>query len=165
MLGVDATDSNQVAIKVFKPNPNTGLLDHGIKAVYQNEARAMQKLAGQENVVRMIDHGRGCVEEDGAKEQVYYIVMEYLPNGVLLDIITKADRFTEPIARTYFKQILTAMKSFHDNGLAHRDLKPENLMIDQNYNLKLIDFGLSVPLDNEEKHQKKLGTTGYQAPE
>jgi len=64
----------------------------------------MQKLAEQENVVRMIDHGHDYrVEEGGAKEQVYYIVMEYLPNGDLLDIITKADRFTEPIARTYFK--------------------------------------------------------------
>jgi len=57
------------------------------------------------------------------------------------------------------------MKSFHTNGLAHRDLKPENLMIDQNHNLKLIDFGLSVPLDNEVEHLKRSGTRGYQAPE
>lgn len=46
-------------------------------------------------------------------------------------------------SRRIFKQILSAMAYCHENNIVHRDIKHENILLDQNNNVKLIDFGLS----------------------
>ena len=60
------------------------------------------------------------------------------------------------------------MKYIHDNGLTHRDLKPENLMLDNNFVLKIADFGFAGPLagrDGGGTLSTNLGTLNYMAPE
>ena len=52
------------------------------------------------------------------------------------------DRLGEEEARIFFRQIVSAVAYIHNQGYAHRDLKPENLLLDEEQNLKLIDFGL-----------------------
>ncbi|KAM7076526.1 maternal embryonic leucine zipper kinase isoform 5-T9 [Ciconia maguari] len=71
-----------------------------------------------------------------------FMVLEYCPGGELFDYIISKDRLSEEEARVFFRQIVSAIAYVHSQGYAHRDLKPENLLIDEEHNLKLIDFGL-----------------------
>ncbi|XP_072716930.1 maternal embryonic leucine zipper kinase-like isoform X10 [Ciconia boyciana] len=71
-----------------------------------------------------------------------FMVLEYCPGGELFDYIIAKDRLSEDEARVFFRQIVSAIAYVHSQGYAHRDLKPENLLIDEEHNLKLIDFGL-----------------------
>ncbi|XP_029466760.1 maternal embryonic leucine zipper kinase-like isoform X1 [Rhinatrema bivittatum] len=71
-----------------------------------------------------------------------FMILEYCPGGELFDYIIAKDRLMEDEARIFFRQIVSAVAYVHSRGYAHRDLKPENLLIDEDQNLKLIDFGL-----------------------
>uniref|UniRef100_A0A671M8Z4 non-specific serine/threonine protein kinase n=1 Tax=Sinocyclocheilus anshuiensis TaxID=1608454 RepID=A0A671M8Z4_9TELE len=70
------------------------------------------------------------------------MVLEYCPGGELFDYIIAKDRLSEEETRVFFRQIISALAYVHSQGYAHRDLKPENLLIGEDHNLKLIDFGL-----------------------
>ena len=69
-------------------------------------------------------------------------LLQYCPNGELFDYIVSKDKLAETEARHLFRQIVSAVAFIHENGYAHRDLKPENLLLDEEQNIKLIDFGL-----------------------
>lgn len=83
--------------------------------------------------------------------------------------------FTEPDigmpiwkAQKYFRQLISGVEYLHSRGVAHRDLKPENLLLDDNDNLKISDFGLATIYRMQGKErllEKKCGTLPYVAPE
>ena len=73
-----------------------------------------------------------------------FIVLELIAGGELFDKIVSEGRFDEPTARFYFRQLIRGVKYCHNQGVCHRDLKPENLLLDNNGDLKISDFGLSA---------------------
>ena len=73
----------------------------------------------------------------------YYIIMEYCEGGELFDYIVEKERLDEFESSIFFYQFINALDYIHSKGVAHRDLKPENLLLSQNKNIKIIDFGLS----------------------
>lgn len=86
----------------------------------------------------------------------------------MFNLIAQTGRFEERLARHYFKKIINAVAVCHQSGVTHRDLKAENIMLDQAWNLKIIDFGLSAPTEGRDGSgylKTKLGTFGYMAPE
>ncbi|XP_072716922.1 maternal embryonic leucine zipper kinase-like isoform X3 [Ciconia boyciana] len=96
-----------------------------------------------------------------------FMVLEYCPGGELFDYIIAKDRLSEDEARVFFRQIVSAIAYVHSQGYAHRDLKPENLLIDEEHNLKLIDFGLCAkPKGGLDYHLNTCcGSPAYAAPE
>ncbi|OHS95909.1 hypothetical protein TRFO_37983 [Tritrichomonas foetus] len=97
----------------------------------------------------------------------YYIIMEYVENGSLLNFINTHENTPEEIGRHYFCQLVCALDYLHNSKLIiHRDIKPENVLIDRNNNIRLIDFGNSFeynrmnPTSNE-----ACGSTAYSSPE
>ncbi|XP_076929245.1 CBL-interacting serine/threonine-protein kinase 10-like [Bidens hawaiensis] len=96
-----------------------------------------------------------------------YFALEYAKGGELFDKVANG-KLKEQTARKYFQQLINAVDFCHSRGVYHRDLKPENLLLDENDNLKVSDFGLSALA--ESKRQDGLlhttcGTPAYVAPE
>ncbi|KAJ8533894.1 hypothetical protein K7X08_007218 [Anisodus acutangulus] len=100
------------------------------------------------------------------KTKIYY-VMEFAKGGELFTKVTKG-RFSEDLSRRYFQQIISAVDYFHSRGMYHRDLKLENLLLDENWDLKVTDFGLSAVSDQIRPDgllHTLCGTPAYVAPE
>ncbi|KAA8517521.1 hypothetical protein F0562_017849 [Nyssa sinensis] len=96
-----------------------------------------------------------------------YCVMELAKRGELFAKVSKG-RFSEDLCRRFFQQLISAVGYCHSLGVFHRDLKPENLLLDENWNLKVTDFGLSA-VKNQIRPDGLLhtlcGTPAYVAPE
>jgi tRNA A-37 threonylcarbamoyl transferase component Bud32 len=91
-----------------------------------------------------------------------HIIMDYLPGGCLLDLITQQGRFSVDAARLYTAELSLAMSYLHSQGVLHRDIKPENILVDAGGHIQLTDFGTArIGL---EAHTF-AGTAYYQAPE
>mmetsp|Transcript_45832 Transcript_45832/g.90289 ORF Transcript_45832/g.90289 Transcript_45832/m.90289 type:complete len:351 (-) Transcript_45832:1412-2464(-) len=75
------------------------------------------------------------------------LAQEICPGGELFSVLMHAGAFPEDIARHYFKQLVEGLEYIHSQGVFHRDLKPENLVLDSNFVLKLIDFGLAATVE------------------
>ena len=97
-------------------------------------------------------------------EKNYNMIMDYIPNGTLFSLIQKLHGLKENDAFKYFIQVASAIQFLHYNGLAHRDIKPENILIDDNKNIKLCDFGWCVDISKGER-VTFCGTYEYMAPE
>jgi len=106
-----------------------------------------------------------CTVEDSKN---YYILMEYL-SGKNLEKIFREDynKITFNDIKFILYQIFSALSYIHSKNIVHRDIKPANLICIKNngkFDLKLIDFGLSVNLDKRGKHQV-AGSLAYLSPE
>ncbi|XP_041024817.1 CBL-interacting protein kinase 2-like [Juglans microcarpa x Juglans regia] len=120
------------------------------------------------SVMRLVRHPNvvELYEVMASKAKIYF-VMEYAKGGELFSKVAKG-KLKEDVARRYFQQLISAVDYCHSRGVFHRDLKPENLLLDENGNLKVSDFGLSAL--SESKRQDGLlhttcGTPAYVAPE
>ncbi|KAF8776369.1 hypothetical protein HU200_003602 [Digitaria exilis] len=149
------TSAQAVAIKVIDKDKITKV---GLIVQIKREISIM-RLVRHPNVLQLY-------EVLASKSKIYF-VLEYAKGGELFNKISKG-KFSEDVARRYFHQLISAVDYCHSRGVYHRDLKPENLLLDDNDNLKVSDFGLSALA--ESKRQDGLlhttcGTPAYVAPE
>ena len=97
-----------------------------------------------------------------------YMVMEWC-EGRLLRKILDEGRISQDRAIRIAIEVLKALDYIHANGVVHRDLKPENIMVDDNDNIKLIDFGIASDSASRRltyaNFTATLGTPNYIAPE
>ncbi|XP_075946831.1 maternal embryonic leucine zipper kinase [Anarhichas minor] len=152
-LGRHILSGEKVAIKIM----NKKDLGDDLPRV-QVEIEAMKNLSHQ-HVCRLYQ-----VIETSTQ---IFMVLEYCPGGELFDYIIAKDRLSEEETRVFFRQIVSAMAYVHSQGYAHRDLKPENLLIDEDHNLKLIDFGLCAKPKGGLGYELMTccGSPAYAAPE
>ncbi|KAF3922464.1 hypothetical protein AA313_de0207500 [Arthrobotrys entomopaga] len=92
------------------------------------------------------------------------MVIEYA-GGELFDYIVKHGRMDETQSRRFFQQIICAVEYCHIHKIVHRDLKPENLLLDDNLNVKIADFGLSNIMTDGNFLKTSCGSPNYAAPE
>ena len=100
-------------------------------------------------------------------QKVYYEIEDLAENGELFNYIYELKRgFTEQIAAKIFLNILKSVNLLHKRGIIHGDIKPENILIGNDFNTRLIDFGFSQKVeDNDYTIYSSLGTDTYCAPE
>ncbi|KAK6265726.1 hypothetical protein QUC31_016563 [Theobroma cacao] len=148
--------NNVVAIKIID---KTKTVDAAMEPRIIREVAAMCRLQQHPNILK--------IHEVMASKTKIYLVMELASGGELFAKVLRRGRLAEPAVRRYFSQLISALHFCHQNGVAHRDVKPQNLLLDQNGNLKVSDFGLSAlpeQLNNGLLHTA-CGTPAYTAPE
>ena len=92
------------------------------------------------------------------------MVLEYA-GGELFDYIVQNGKMPEDKARKFFQQIVCAVEYCHRHKIVHRDLKPENLLLDEQLNVKIADFGLSNIMTDGNFLKTSCGSPNYAAPE
>lgn len=107
---------------------------------FVKEARNIAKLK-HVNIVSIID----IFEENNTA----YYVMDYLEGGSLSDLISREGALDEATAVRYISQVASALDHLHSKKMMHLDVKPANILIDNEGNAVLIDFGLSKQYDSE----------------
>jgi serine/threonine-protein kinase Chk2 len=114
-------------------------------------------------------------------EHSLYLVLECADGGELFDMIVTDGRFSEPVAKVYFLQMLNAVKYLHSIQITHRDLKPENILVGHRVEnvsnkdsetvanhhriIKIADMGLSKDETDNTVLKSFVGTPQYIAPE
>jgi len=78
-----------------------------------------------------------------------YLIMEYVPGGDMLTMLTREERLGEDFARFYIAELIVAVDALHVEGIIHRDLKPDNVLFGSGGHVRLSDFGLSKVLYDE----------------
>ncbi|XP_061365284.1 CBL-interacting serine/threonine-protein kinase 5-like [Gastrolobium bilobum] len=128
----------------------------------------MEQIKREISVMRLVKHPNIVeLKEVMATKTKIFVVMEYVRGGELFAKVSKG-KLKEDLARKYFQQLISAVDYCHSRGVSHRDLKPENLLLDENEDLKISDFGLSA-LPEQLRYDGLLhtqcGTPAYVAPE
>ena len=121
------------------------------KEKFLKEARHIAKL-NHPNIVSIID----VFEENGTA----YYAMEFAEGGSLADKVEREGCLSEEVATRYILQVANALKYIHERHMNHLDVKPGNIMLNENDNVILIDFGLSKQYDVSTGHQTSTTPVG-----
>ena len=151
-LGEHIYLKTRAAIKML----HTRLTQQALQA-FLDEARTIANLK-HHNIVQVLEFG---VEKDAP-----FLVMTYAPNGTLRQRHPQGSRLSAAQVASYVGQVAAALQYAHGNKVIHRDVKPENMLIGQNGEILLSDFGIAVVAQSSRYTGQEVGgTAAYMAPE
>merc|ERR1712195_151651 len=154
----------QVALKLLREEFLQRDTD-SIKAVEQ-EIQILQGLK-HDYIVNIEGWGSdGKVIKPSGREinNLVYILLEYIPGGLLFDVCQTLGGMGEENGKFFLSQMLDVLEYMHGKGVVHRDLKLENILVDDDMNLKVADFGFAT-FRKIDKLKSYRGTMTYMAPE
>ncbi|XP_066516019.1 serine/threonine-protein kinase SIK1-like [Hoplias malabaricus] len=126
----------------------------------------LEKLNREVQIMKLLNHPHIIkLYQVMETKDMLYIVTEYAKNGEMFDYLASNGRLSEEEARRTFWQILKAVEYCHRHRIVHRDLKAENLLLDDNMNIKLADFGFGNFYMPGETLSTWCGSPPYAAPE
>jgi len=151
----DKKIKEEVALKLIKPEVAS---DKKTIERFSNELKMARKIAHR-NVCRMYDLG----EEKGT----HYITMEYVPGEDLKRLIKKVGQFSAGKTIFMARQVCDGLAEAHRLGVVHRDLKPQNIMVDEDGNARIMDFGIARTVKGKGLTGAgvMVGTPEYMSPE
>ncbi len=152
-LGEHIYLKTQAAIKLLQARLAQDDLETFLK-----EARAVSGLV-HPHIIRVL--------EFGVENTTPFLVMDYAPNGTLRQRHPKGTRLPPAAIVPYLKQVAAALQYAHDRRIIHRDVKPENMLLSQNNEVLLSDFGIALVAQSSryQQTQEVAGTIAYMAPE
>ena len=124
---------------------------------FKREAKILARL-DHPNIIKILDFG-------SSKEQ-FYISFEYFDSTDLRTFINKTS-LDEQQKHDILIQIARGLSAAHQASIIHRDIKPENILINNNKQVKIADFGLAISIDENLLTRKStiVGTPAYMSPE
>jgi tRNA A-37 threonylcarbamoyl transferase component Bud32 len=145
------------AVKVIRPE---FVSETGFKERFQREAQAVAALR-HPNIVQMHDFG--------VQDNLYYMVMEFIEGQDLKSYLTQHGQI-RPFSQVMpiIEPVASALGYAHQRGVVHRDIKPANIMLTQENQVILTDFGIAKMLALEERMTQTgmgIGTPAYMSPE
>ena len=163
--GVDLRLGRKVAIKLLKSDLAN---DESFESRFAQEAQASAKMA-HPTIVRIYDAGEEISSDtNGNQRKTPFIVMEYVKGKLLRDLMHER-RLTLAEAVGYAKQVLTALEYSHKAGIIHRDIKASNIMVTDEGQVKVMDFGIARAISDSSATQAHtsgiVGTAQYFSPE
>jgi serine/threonine protein kinase len=152
-LGEHVDRGTQVAVKIL----HTSLSGEAARA-FQREAQIIAGLT-HPHIIRILDF---AIQDDRP-----FLVLEYAPNGSLRQRHPRDTQVPLPVVVEYVSQIASALQYAHERKLIHRDVKPGNMLVGQNGNILLSDFGIATVAHSTASMntQEAQGTLAYMAPE
>jgi TolB-like protein/Flp pilus assembly protein TadD/tRNA A-37 threonylcarbamoyl transferase component Bud32 len=151
----DKKVKEEVALKLLKPDITT---DKETIERFSNELKFARKVSHR-NVCRMYDLSE--------LEGTFYITMEYVPGEDLKGTIRRVGPIGAGKAISIAKQVCEGLIEAHRLGVVHRDLKPQNIMVDEEGNARIMDFGIARSLKTKgiTGPGMMIGTPEYMSPE
>jgi serine/threonine protein kinase len=149
-----------VAIKTFSALDPNSAESQSFRELFAQEARAAGRLM-HPGIVAIYDRG------EEPETQTPYIVMEYVAGQPLSKLLSASSaRMEESFALRIAKEIAEALAYAHEKGVVHRDVKPSNILLTEEGNAKITDFGIAR-LDSSTPNVQGdiLGTPAYMSPE
>ena len=154
--GTDLRTGQTVAIKI--PHPEM-----------ECDPIFFERFQREEEIGKKLNHPGVMKVFPNSERHDPYIVMEWVPGRLLREIINENRKMPPDRAIKLVELICKALDHIHSHGVIHRDLKPENIMVDENDNIKIIDFGISANSGSRRitfaKLSDTMGTPDYISPE
>jgi serine/threonine protein kinase len=130
------------------------------------DPKTLQQLMHEAEVLRFLRHPHIVEQRESFSfEGHFFIVMEYVSGGELVSYLSDFEATDPAVRRRIFMQLCSAMNYLHCHGIVHRDLKPHNILLDENLNVKLCDFGFSRHTEPDALLTTPCGSPDYVAPE
>ena len=145
-----------VAVKVLRQEL---MHDPDLVRRFKNESKAIS-LLNHPNIVKVYDVS--------VSDHLQYIVMEYVDGMTLREYLNeRGGKLTNRETVHFISQILKALDHAHRNGVVHRDIKPQNIMLLDNGQLRMMDFGIAriSRAENQMTGGKAMGSVHYISPE
>ena len=137
-----------------------------IKQIKKSEINTDELLIREINIQKILFHPYltqlYCVIEKG---ESIFLISEYCSKGDIVSNLIENGVFDESYSCKIFQQILSSLEYLHKNNICHRDIKPENILLNENSDAKLTDFGLSKYYNKNELLNTNCGSPIYAAPE
>jgi hypothetical protein len=132
----------------------------------RDDGATLARFHREVRVARQISHKNVCrVYDIGELDGHHYLSMEFIKGEELSSLLRRIGRLPSDKAVQIARQICAGLAAAHDSGVVHRDLKPANVMIDENGNARITDFGLAGLAEEFRGDELIAGTPAYMSPE
>ena len=166
---VDNIDSGGMAYvyKAICKKTNTVVAVKVLKEKFSGKAEYVKRFKKEAEAAFSLDHHHIVhVTDIGYDQGVYYMVMEYIEGSSIKTLIEQNGLIEEKEAVSYAIQVCSALAAAHKKGIIHRDIKPQNILLDQEGDAKVTDFGIAQSLSGKEQEESQvIGSVYYISPE